>query len=332
MNLLCQWLFGLSYAVLFHTCCILSYTSRPCVQEAYFHIFGLCIDTFLYAVFSCFLYNSYKCFCTIDIHSIYFYPDTKNEIYAKQQWPLWILDASDHYFRNGPVKYIVDNEYLLYNCISNNSNKYLNCFIGKLNNFLFFRCEAGSYSILESGNYTTPDVMQESIIKFQNTTFIILSVCLLIMILIVIVLSILVCRLRRQPRVKKRIIVNKNVTPLTYRPQPTSEQCEITIENCCNMNVCETVRTSSQFKFFGLLIMCTYSHVSNRQSLEVWLRRMRRKRCWPTWKVVMICIRPYFNWSGCDFKKVLHLLSLNIYIMFIQKRLTSITTTFVFKC
>ncbi|KAG5889516.1 hypothetical protein JTB14_009003 [Gonioctena quinquepunctata] len=45
---------------------------------------------------------------------------------------------------------------------------------------------------------------------------------------------------KKRPRIKKRIIVNKNVTPLTYRPQPTTEQCEITIENCCNMNVCET--------------------------------------------------------------------------------------------
>ncbi|CAH2039424.1 unnamed protein product, partial [Iphiclides podalirius] len=45
-----------------------------------------------------------------------------------------------------------------------------------------------------------------------------------------------VLRLRRRPRIKKRIIVNKNVTPLTARP----DQCEITIENCCNMNICET--------------------------------------------------------------------------------------------
>ncbi|CAH0584464.1 unnamed protein product [Chrysodeixis includens] len=43
-------------------------------------------------------------------------------------------------------------------------------------------------------------------------------------------------QLRRRPRIKKRIIVNKNVTPMTARP----DQCEITIENCCNMNICET--------------------------------------------------------------------------------------------
>jgi len=33
-------------------------------------------------------------------------------------------------------------------------------------------------------------------------------------------------------------VVTKNVTPLTCRP--TTEQCEITIEDCCNMNICDT--------------------------------------------------------------------------------------------
>ncbi|KPJ08025.1 Protein cueball [Papilio machaon] len=50
------------------------------------------------------------------------------------------------------------------------------------------------------------------------------------------VLVMKVLRLRKRPRIKRRIIVNKNVTPLTARP----DQCEITIENCCNMNICET--------------------------------------------------------------------------------------------
>ncbi|XP_030021742.1 protein cueball isoform X2 [Manduca sexta] len=44
-------------------------------------------------------------------------------------------------------------------------------------------------------------------------------------------------QLKMRPRIKKRIIVNKNTTPMTSRP----DQCEITIENCCNMNICETV-------------------------------------------------------------------------------------------
>lgn len=101
--------------------------------------------------------------------------------------------------------------------------------------------------MLDTGNATTSELVvsptknEEQILQYlQDPTFIILSVCLLLMISIVVVLSVMVFRLRRRPRIKKRIIVNKNITPLTYRPQST-EQCEITIENCCNMNVCETV-------------------------------------------------------------------------------------------
>lgn len=64
--------------------------------------------------------------------------------------------------------------------------------------------------------------------------------------LVIVFLTRKVCVLRRRPRIKKRIIVNKGMksqTPLTARPHPSSptEQCEITIENCCNMNICETV-------------------------------------------------------------------------------------------
>ncbi|XP_030380225.1 protein cueball [Scaptodrosophila lebanonensis] len=49
-----------------------------------------------------------------------------------------------------------------------------------------------------------------------------------------------------RPRIKKTFVVRKQArtnsssdTPLTNRPLAT-EQCEITIENCCNMNICET--------------------------------------------------------------------------------------------
>ncbi|XP_075224433.1 protein cueball-like isoform X2 [Lycorma delicatula] len=63
-------------------------------------------------------------------------------------------------------------------------------------------------------------------------------VCLILMGLSA-VLGFKVLSLRKRPRIKKRIIVNKNVTPLTSLPQNT-DQCEITIENCCNMNICET--------------------------------------------------------------------------------------------
>ncbi|XP_012273528.1 protein cueball isoform X2 [Orussus abietinus] len=55
------------------------------------------------------------------------------------------------------------------------------------------------------------------------------------------VLSYHVNKLRRRPRVKKRFLVSRNgLTPLTSRPRVPGDQCEITIENCCNMNICET--------------------------------------------------------------------------------------------
>lgn len=52
-----------------------------------------------------------------------------------------------------------------------------------------------------------------------------------------------------RPKIKKTFVVrNKmdrnNRTPLTCRPA-APEQCEITIENCCNMNICDTVRNSN---------------------------------------------------------------------------------------
>lgn len=43
-----------------------------------------------------------------------------------------------------------------------------------------------------------------------------------------------------RPRIKKTYVVHKNVTPTPLTCRPTTEQCEITIENCCNMNICDT--------------------------------------------------------------------------------------------
>lgn len=63
-----------------------------------------------------------------------------------------------------------------------------------------------------------------------------------ILALVIIVLSYYVNKFRKRPRIKKRFVVSKGgVTPLTSRPQLPDNQCEITIENCCNMNICETV-------------------------------------------------------------------------------------------
>jgi hypothetical protein len=62
---------------------------------------------------------------------------------------------------------------------------------------------------------------------------------LVLILIIVVVLRKLYKPLR--PKVKKTYVVRKNFTPLTCRPgDGTTEQCEITIEDCCNMNICET--------------------------------------------------------------------------------------------
>ncbi|KAL6445082.1 hypothetical protein ACFW04_002173 [Cataglyphis niger] len=53
-------------------------------------------------------------------------------------------------------------------------------------------------------------------------------------------LSYYVNKLQRRPRIKRHYVVSKGVMPLTSRPQIPDNQCEITIENCCNMNICET--------------------------------------------------------------------------------------------
>ncbi|KAK9295184.1 hypothetical protein QLX08_010428 [Tetragonisca angustula] len=69
----------------------------------------------------------------------------------------------------------------------------------------------------------------------------ILSVIVGVLVFVIAVLSYYVNKFRKRPRIKKRFVVSKGgVTPLTSRPQLPDNQCEITIENCCNMNICET--------------------------------------------------------------------------------------------
>nr|XP_049706836.1 protein cueball [Helicoverpa armigera] len=91
---------------------------------------------------------------------------------------------------------------------------------------------------------TSDDLISENVIKscddgwdpVRDPVIIMLGVLCGLLCLACAVLITKVLHLRRRPRIKKRIIVNKNVTPMTARP----DQCEITIENCCNMNICET--------------------------------------------------------------------------------------------
>ncbi|XP_024935820.1 protein cueball isoform X2 [Cephus cinctus] len=89
-------------------------------------------------------------------------------------------------------------------------------------------------------NQTDTIISQEYKME-RNLLLPILGTLIGVLIILVITLSIYVNKLRRRPRIKKRFVVSKTgVTPLTSRPQMASDQCEITIENCCNMNICET--------------------------------------------------------------------------------------------
>ncbi|KAB0796179.1 hypothetical protein PPYR_10240 [Photinus pyralis] len=75
----------------------------------------------------------------------------------------------------------------------------------------------------------------------EKNGFIVVSVFAAFMMVACVVLAVFLYRACRRPRINKRVVVNKNVTPLTYRPHQSGvQQCEITIEDCCNMNVCDT--------------------------------------------------------------------------------------------
>lgn len=99
------------------------------------------------------------------------------------------------------------------------------------------------------GNSTTPK--PEQTIQPEPQTAALLIACIALGCSVVALIIFLVVALRRmsvlnkQPRLRKRIIVNKKARQQELpdrRPsgQSTGEQCEITIENCCNMNICET--------------------------------------------------------------------------------------------
>lgn len=81
---------------------------------------------------------------------------------------------------------------------------------------------------------------QQGIIDTVSQPIFYLTVSLVFAVVVIVGLIVYVRILQmRRPRIKKRFIVNKNVTPLSYTSQP-KDHC-VTIENCCNMNICETV-------------------------------------------------------------------------------------------
>lgn len=103
------------------------------------------------------------------------------------------------------------------------------------------RCSDLSYMSIEGANRTQSSTVFNDIDTLvTNHPYTIALMCSNILTMVITIsLVVYVCKMKRlRPRIKKRVVVNKNVTPLTYRPQVA--QCEITIEDCCNMNICET--------------------------------------------------------------------------------------------
>lgn len=128
---------------------------------------------------------------------------------------------------------------------------------------LLHRCPStvgtGQYDLLQIDNRSSLNIntissasLSQSC-KYRETVIycvmaVLVAVCAVLLVATVVLLRRLHL-LRKRPRIKKRIIVNKNVTPLTACSPVPHDQCEITIENCCNMNICETVSTESVIYF-----------------------------------------------------------------------------------
>lgn len=107
----------------------------------------------------------------------------------------------------------------------------------------YCRCgTSATSSPLQSNQLNQNTEFNDSVLnKLKDPIVMVFMFFAILLLLVIIAMSVAMYKMRlRRPRIKKRIIVNKNVTPLTCRPQQNSEQCEITIENCCNMNICET--------------------------------------------------------------------------------------------
>ena len=122
------------------------------------------------------------------------------------------------------------------------------------NDFAGDRCEISkkiAINLQADANEETPIPVPEtskltcnqSIINASN---VIIAICITLSLTIFLIILIVLKKLQRpmRPRVRKTFKVHKNIEPMTYRPY--TEHCEVIIEDCCNMNICETV--SLRFK------------------------------------------------------------------------------------
>lgn len=98
-----------------------------------------------------------------------------------------------------------------------------------------------SESLTKSHEEETARELQNCKSNAVNLTSVILAICFTISLLIFLIILVVIKKFSRpmRPKIRKKYVVHKNIEPLTYRP--TTEQCEVIIEDCCNMNICETV-------------------------------------------------------------------------------------------
>lgn len=108
-------------------------------------------------------------------------------------------------------------------------------------------CDCNNTKIIESyqSKHTSVDDERSSMspCKAMTTTALIISGGVIVSLAIFLGILIVIKRMSQKfrPKIKKTYVVRKNVQQLTCRPATTEQQCEIVIEDCCNMNYCETV-------------------------------------------------------------------------------------------
>ncbi|XP_059469040.1 protein cueball isoform X2 [Neocloeon triangulifer] len=99
----------------------------------------------------------------------------------------------------------------------------------------------------EIGPLTCPPHRFSSEGNFSPLVWSLSGTCIAL-ILVTVFLAIQVLKLRQRPRLKRRVIVSRRevAVPSFEQPPPgtqngsSGDTCEIMIENCCNMNICET--------------------------------------------------------------------------------------------
>lgn len=86
----------------------------------------------------------------------------------------------------------------------------------------------------------------------MHLSYVIFGICMVLSLALFLIILLVIRRFNKpmRPRIRKKFVVHKNIEPMTYRP--TTEQCEVIIEDCCNMNICDTVRNF--FKIICILM------------------------------------------------------------------------------